>query len=85
MAHADISARILGALSSPMTTDELVRDLGELTKPVREAVGKLHRRGQIHIEGWDVTGTQLRARWIAGHGPDAPRPRRVWETEKEAA
>lgn len=81
MAHPDISARALAALAFPMTTDELARDLGDLTKPVREAINKLHHRRQIHIEGWDVTGGQPRARWVAGPGADAPRPRRVWIEE----
>ncbi|WP_427183577.1 hypothetical protein ACL598_17070 [Bordetella bronchialis] len=85
MAHPDIAARVLAALSIPTTTDELARELGEYSKPVREAVDKLHRRGQIHIEGWDVTGGQPRARWVAGPGLDARRPRRVWVQEKEPA
>lgn len=84
-AHTDLYTRALDALAFPMTTDELARQLGEFSKPVRETVDKLHRRGQIHIEGWDVTGGQPRARWVAGAGKDAPKPRRVWATEKELA
>jgi hypothetical protein len=61
-----------------MTTDELRRQLGVFSKPTREAVDKLHRRRDIHIEGWDTGGPYLRAKWLAGTGPDAAKPRRVW-------
>lgn len=78
-----LPARVLSSLAHPMTTDELTRELCTFSKPVREAVDKLHRRSQIHIEDWDTTGGQPRARWVAGPGQDAPRPRRVWAAEKE--
>jgi hypothetical protein len=73
-----LPARVMAALASPMTTDELRRQLRVFSKPAREAVDKLHRRQDIHIEGWDTSGGQPRARWVVGAGQDAPKPRRVW-------
>ncbi|WP_454691192.1 hypothetical protein [Achromobacter aloeverae] len=84
MASPEIAARILEALVTPATTEQVRCAIGAGTKPTCEALQRLHARHQVHIHAWDTSGAQPRAIWAASAGVDAPKPQRVWQQSSPA-